>query len=118
MSVTQRLTTVTPRSPIVTSKHFNSIHMKDVLSTHNSLKEKHPDAIFLYRIEDFYICINDDAQTATEILHLGRTKQAKKIGVKYCQFPKQALDIYLPRLIRSGQRVAICELQKEQFITK
>lgn len=78
------------------------------------LKSKHPEAILLFRIGDFYEAYQQDAEQASKILGITLTKSSKQKGtddkaVKIAGFPYHALDIYLPKLIRAGQRVAICE---------
>lgn len=73
---------------------------------YEEMKKKHPDAILLFRIGDFYECFNEDAEEASKILSF--TLTASK-GRKLAGFPHHALDTYLPRLTRAGKRVAICE---------
>lgn len=67
-----------------------------------ALKKKHPDAIFLCREGDFFVSYDDDAKVVADVLHLGITDNV-------CRFPHHALDVYLPRLVRAGKRVAICD---------
>lgn len=73
---------------------------------YEEMKKKHPDAILLFRIGDFYECFNEDAEEASKILSLTLTTSK---GTKLAGFPHHALDTYLPRLTRAGKRVAICE---------
>ena len=78
------------------------------------LKAKHPDAIMLFRCGDFYETYSKDAETASKILGITLTKSSKtqdKEGkpLALAGFPYHALDSYLPKLIRAGQRVAICD---------
>lgn len=75
-----------------------------------SLKEKHPDAVLLFRKEDFYLTVNEDAKKTSEILGitLTRPKDASQ-GTQLAMFPYHALDSYLPKLIRAGARVAIVD---------
>lgn len=73
---------------------------------YEEMKKKHPDAILLFRIGDFYECFNEDAEEASKILSLTLTTSK---GRKLAGFPHHALDTYLPRLTRAGKRVAICE---------
>mgnify|MGYP003293563061 CR=1 FL=1 len=72
------------------------------------LKKKHPDALLLFRCGDFYETYHDDAQKASEILGITLTVSSKD-KTKMAGFPYHALDNYLPKLIRAGQRVAICD---------
>ena len=76
-----------------------------------SIKEKHPDAILLFRVGDFYETFGEDAVKASEILGITLTKRANGSAsfVDLAGFPFHAIDTYLPRLVRAGQRVAICE---------
>jgi len=75
------------------------------------MKRKHPDAVLLFRVGDFYETFSDDAVTASEILGITLTRRANgsASSVELAGFPHHALDTYLPRLIRAGKRVAICE---------
>ena len=75
-----------------------------------SLKEKHPDAMLLFRKGDFYETVNEDAKKASEILGITLTKpQDKSKGEQLAGFPHNALDTYLPKLIRAGVRIAIVD---------
>lgn len=71
------------------------------------LKEKRPDALLLFRCGDFYECYEDDAKDVAEVLGITLTKSGD--GVQMAGFPHHALDQYLPKLIRAGKRVAICD---------
>jgi len=75
------------------------------------MKRKHPDAVLLFRVGDFYETFSDDAITASEILGITLTRRANgaAASVELAGFPHHALDTYLPRLVRAGKRVAICE---------
>lgn len=75
------------------------------------MKRKHPDAILLFRVGDFYETFSDDAITASEILGITLTRRANgsASSVELAGFPHHALDSYLPKLVRAGKRVAICE---------
>jgi len=72
------------------------------------MKKKHPEALLLFRCGDFYECYEEDAVKAAEVLCLTEVHNTKD-GVKMAGFPHHALDTYLPRLIRHGLRVAICD---------
>ena len=91
------------------------------LAVYERLKSKHPDALILMRNGDFYRSLNEDAQKVSDTLRIPTQKpKSKKDGELIAEFPHHALDVYLPRLIRAGNRVAIAdmlELGKEQ-ITK
>ena len=75
------------------------------------LKAKHPDALLLFRCGDFYETYSTDAIAASEILGITLTKRAngKEKTIEMAGFPHHALDTYLPKLIRAGRRVAICD---------
>ena len=82
--------------------------MSKMIETFKMLKEKHSDALILFRIGDFYESYFDDAQKASDVLGVTLTKNKKEDFV-IAGFPAQALDTYLPKLIRAGLRVAICD---------
>ena len=84
------------------------------------LKKKHPDAIMLFRCGDFYETFSSDAILAAEILGITLTKRAngKANSVELAGFPHHALDTYLPKLIRAGKRVAICDQLEDPKLTK
>ncbi|MCQ2113283.1 MAG: DNA mismatch repair protein MutS [Bacteroidaceae bacterium] len=87
------------------------------------LKEKHPDAIILFRCGDFYETYGDDAVEASQILGITLTKRSngasqKANSLAMAGFPYHALDNYLPRLIRAGRRVAICDQLEDPKLTK
>ena len=75
------------------------------------MKQKHPDAVLLFRVGDFYETFCDDAITASEILGITLTRRANgsASSIELAGFPHHALDTYLPKLVRAGKRVAICE---------
>ena len=84
------------------------------------MKKKHPDAILLFRVGDFYETFSDDAIAASEILGITLTRRANGSAqhVELAGFPHHALDTYLPRLVRAGKRVAICEQLEDPKLTK
>lgn len=85
------------------------------------LKAKHPDALLLFRCGDFYETYCDDAVIAAQILGITLTKRNNGAGVKgdeMAGFPHHALDTYLPKLIRAGKRVAICDQLEDPKLTK
>ena len=85
-----------------------------------SLKKKHPNAIMLFRCGDFYETFSTDAVLASEILGITLTRRAngKDNYVEMAGFPHHALDTYLPRLVRAGRRVAICDQLEDPKTTK
>ncbi len=84
------------------------------------MKRKHPDAVLLFRVGDFYETFSDDAITTSEILGITLTRRANGAAqyVELAGFPHHALDTYLPKLVRAGKRVAICEQLEDPKLTK
>lgn len=90
------------------------------MSQYVEMKKKHPDAILLFRVGDFYETFSEDAIAASKILGITLTRRAngKAAYVELAGFPHHALDTYLPRLVRAGRRVAICEQLEDPKLTK
>lgn len=95
-----------------------------LMTQYREMKKKHPDAILMFRVGDFYEIMGEDAVKASEILKitLTRRRNGKAGSTELAGFPHHALDTYLPKLVRAGQRVAICEQledpkqkQKEEY---
>lgn len=84
------------------------------------IKKKHPDAILLFRVGDFYETFSDDAIETSEILGITLTRRANGAAqfVELAGFPHHALDTYLPKLVRGGKRVAICDQLEDPKLTK
>ena len=84
------------------------------------MKAKHPDAVLLYRVGDFYETYGTDAITASEILGITLTRRSNgaSSGTEMAGFPHHALDTYLPKLVRAGKRVAICDQLEDPKLTK
>ncbi|WP_461630964.1 DNA mismatch repair protein MutS [Labilibaculum euxinus] len=84
------------------------------------MKDKHPDAILLFRVGDFYETFSDDAIRTSEILGITLTKRANGSAsyVELAGFPHHSIDTYLPKLVRAGMRVAICEQLEDPKKTK
>lgn len=82
-----------------------------LMKQYQELKKKHPDAILLFRVGDFYECFSEDAVIASDVLGITLTRRAngKKNSIELAGFPHHALDTYLPKLVRAGHRIAICE---------
>lgn len=83
-----------------------------LISQYEELKRKHPDALLLFRCGDFYECYDEHAEKAAECLGITLTVRTST-GRKMAGFPYHALDTYLPKLIRAGHRVAICDQLEE-----
>lgn len=84
------------------------------------MKQRHPDAVLLFRVGDFYETFCDDAVTASDILGITLTRRANgsAASVELAGFPHHALDTYLPKLVRAGKRVAICEQLEDPKLAK
>jgi DNA mismatch repair protein MutS len=90
------------------------------MKQYDSIKAKHPDAILLFRVGDFYETFGEDAIRTAEILDITLTRRANGAAsyVELAGFPYHALDNYLPKLVRAGQRVAICEQLEDPKLAK
>jgi len=99
-----------------TSKYVETPLMKQ----YNAVKAKHPDAILLFRVGDFYETFGEDAIRASGILGITLTRRANGSAsyVELAGFPYHALETYLPKLVRAGARVAICEQLEDPKMTK
>lgn len=99
------------------------VELTPMMKQFYDLKKKHPEAIMLFRCGDFYETYADDAVTASEILGITLTKRsngrdANGTATFMAGFPHHALDTYLPKLIRAGKRVAICDQLEDPKLTK
>ena len=88
-----------------------------LLKQHDEMKKKHPDAVVLFRVGDFYETFHDDARIISETLGLTLTTRGGD-KIPLAGFPHHALDAYLPKLVRAGKRVAICEQLEDPKISK
>lgn len=91
-----------------------------LMKQYMEMKKKHPDAILLFRVGDFYELFCEDAVTASDVLGITLTRRAngKKSSIELAGFPHHALDTYLPKLVRAGHRVAVCEQLEEPKVRK
>lgn len=91
-----------------------------LLKQYQEMKKKHPDAILLFRVGDFYEIFGEDAVQASDILGITLTRRQNGIDsrIELAGFPHHALDVYLPKLVRAGKRVAICEQLEDPKLTK
>ena len=98
----------------------NDVVLTPMMKQYFDLKAKHPDALMLFRCGDFYETYSEDAVTASQILGITLAKRANGQGktVEMAGFPHHALDTYLPKLIRAGRRVAICDQLEDPKTTK
>ena len=91
-----------------------------LLKQYQEMKKKHPDAILLFRVGDFYEIFGEDAVQASDILGITLTRRQNGLDsrIELAGFPHHALDMYLPKLVRAGKRVAICEQLEDPKLTK
>lgn len=116
---------VTP-TPKPTPKQEAKVEKKSSLTNtplmqqYQEMKKKHPDAILLFRVGDFYEIFGKDAVTASEILGITLTRRQTGLDsrIELAGFPHHALDTYLPKLVRAGKRVAICEQLEDPKLKK
>ena len=107
---------LTPKErEIISEEMFNSIQHLDTRQMFTELKQKHPDTILLFRMGDFYEARDKDAEVCSSILGITLTVRTND---KLAGFPYHALDTYLPKLIRAGHRVAICDQLEDPKMTK
>ena len=111
--------TPTPKQEVKAEKK-SSLTLTPLMQQYQEMKKKHPDAILLFRIGDFYEIFGEDAVKASEILGITLTRRANGSDkyIELAGFPHHALDTYLPKLVRAGQRVAICEQLEDPKLTK
>ncbi len=114
----------TAPKPKLTATQSKKISETPIMRQYTEMKKRHPDAILLFRVGDFYECMGEDAVKSSEILGITLTRRmnGKAGSIELAGFPHHALDTYLPKLVRAGQRVAICEQledpkqkQREEF---
>jgi DNA mismatch repair protein MutS len=91
-----------------------------LMQQYNQIKQKYPDAILLFRVGDFYETFGEDAVKTAAVLGIVLTKRAngKASHIELAGFPHHALDTYLPKLVRGGYRVAICDQLEDPKLTK
>ncbi len=99
---------------------MNKIVETPLMKQYNSIKAKYPDALLLFRVGDFYETFGEDAIKASSILGIVLTKRANGSAsyVELAGFPHHSLDTYLPKLVRAGHRVAICDQLEDPKLTK
>ena len=91
-----------------------------LMKQYNEIKAKHPDALLLFRVGDFYETFGEDAVKTANILGIVLTRRANGSAsyIELAGFPHHSLDVYLPKLVRAGQRVAICDQLEDPKLTK
>jgi len=108
------------KSEIILAKDSASVAETPLMKQYNSIKAKYPDALLLFRVGDFYETFGEDAVKASAILGIVLTRRANGAAsyVELAGFPHHALDTYLPKLVRAGHRVAICDQLEDPKLTK
>lgn len=98
----------------------NNIVETPLMKQYNSIKAKYPDALLLFRVGDFYETFSEDAIKASQILGIVLTRRANGAAsyVELAGFPHHSIDTYLPKLVRAGLRVAICDQLEDPKLTK
>jgi DNA mismatch repair protein MutS len=101
-------------------KEISSVVETPLMKQYNSIKVKYPDALLLFRVGDFYETFGEDAVKAARILGIVLTKRKNGAAayVELAGFPHHSLDTYLPKLVRAGNRVAICDQLEDPKLTK
>ncbi len=104
----------------VKAKKKSSLTNTPLIQQYQEMKKKHPDAVLLFGVGDFYEIFGEDAVKASEILGITLTRRANGSDkyIELAGFPHHAIDTYLPKLVRAGQRVAICEQLEDPKLTK
>src|SRR5688572_17580698 len=107
------MSTVTKKAPKETAE-------TPLMKQYNAIKAKYPDALLLFRVGDFYETFGEDAVKTANILGIVLTKKANGSAtyIELAGFPYHSLDSYLPKLVRAGQRVAICDQLEDPKLTK
>ena len=107
-------------SIFVRMKGDKNIVETPLMKQYFSIKAKYPDAILLFRVGDFYETFGDDAITASAVLGIVLTKRANGVAqhVELAGFPHHSIDTYLPKLVRAGHKVAICDQLEDPKLTK
>jgi DNA mismatch repair protein MutS len=105
---------------MATKKKKDSEKETPLMRQYNSFKSKYPDAILLFRVGDFYETFGSDAIKASKILGIVLTKRKNGAAatIELAGFPHHALDTYLPKLVRAGQRVALCDQLEDSSVSK
>lgn len=113
-------TTFTQDFQLFMSKKQQAIAETPLMKQYNTIKGKYPDALLLFRVGDFYETFGQDAIKAAEILGIILTRRANGSAshIELAGFPHHSLDTYLPKLVKAGQKVAICDQLEDPKLTK
>ena len=96
----------------------NTIKKSSFLKQYEAIKEKYPNSLLLFRIGDFYECFNEDAQAAAKILGVPLYERPEPALSKMAGFSNNMLYDFLPKLVKAGNRVAICDQVEDPSLTK
>ncbi|OYT10721.1 MAG: DNA mismatch repair protein MutS [Bacteroidetes bacterium 4572_112] len=98
----------------------NKVKVTPLMKQYNAIKAKHPTALLLFRVGDFYETFGEDAIKASKILGITLTKRANGKGtfIELAGFPHHSVETYLPKLVRAGQKVAVCDQLEDPKMTK
>ena len=100
-------------------KEDKSANETPLMKQYNQIKARHPQALLLFRVGDFYETFGEDAIKASKILGIVLTKRRNGSShIELAGFPHHSMDTYLPKLVRAGQRVAICDQLEDPKMTK
>ena len=101
------------------NKQKKEVKVTPLMKQYNAIKVKYPNALLLFRVGDFYETFGQDAVVASKILEIILTNRANGSSkIELAGFPHHALDNYLPKLVRAGHRVAICDQLEDPKKTK
>ncbi len=108
------------KSPDLASEKTKSVSETPLMKQYNQIKARHPQALLLFRVGDFYETFGEDAIKTSKILGIILTKRGNGTAseIELAGFPHHSLDSYLPKLVRAGQRVAICDQLEDPKLTK
>jgi DNA mismatch repair ATPase MutS len=108
------------KSPDLASEKTKSVSETPLMKQYNQIKARHPQALLLFRVGDFYETFGEDAVKTSKILGIILTKRGNGTAseIELAGFPHHSLDSYLPKLVRAGQRVAICDQLEDPKLTK
>jgi VanZ family protein len=111
---------ITKSNRLAKEKTEKSVSENPLMKQYNQIKESHPQALLLFRVGDFYETFGSDAIITSKILGIILTKRGNGTAseIELAGFPYHSLDTYLPKLVRAGQRVAICEQLEDPKMTK
>ncbi len=111
---------ITKSNRLAKEKAEKSVSETPLMKQYNQIKARHPQALLLFRVGDFYETFGSDAVTTSKILGIILTKRGNGTAseIELAGFPHHSLDTYLPKLVRAGQRVAICEQLEDPKMTK